>query len=179
MAQAVSATLKAWPSATRRKQMADKVGHHAAAVEKLRIRLARWRSGSEKSRNMPETLWRAAARLAESDGISATARAFGLNYAGLKRHVQSGRRRAANRKAGATPLLSRWDRQPLRDHPQAYPQVSHGVWWRSQHTTAVTWRFALRVNGRRNSHRCARRCGRPVDDPAHAADADSPGGGAG
>jgi hypothetical protein len=36
---------------------------------------------------MPEELWRSAARLAESEGVSAIARALGLNYGNLKRRV--------------------------------------------------------------------------------------------
>jgi len=42
---------------------------------------------------MPEELWRSAARLAESDGVSAVARALGLNYGNLKRRVHGSQSR--------------------------------------------------------------------------------------
>jgi transposase-like protein len=53
---------------------------------------------------MPEELWRAAAEVAESEGISAVARALGLNYGNLKRRVRGSERRA-KRGLGAQPLF--------------------------------------------------------------------------
>jgi hypothetical protein len=72
---------------------------------------------------MPEALWRSAARLAESDGISATARALGLNYANLKRRVQSGRRPAANRNVGAAPLFVEVGQAALAGSSEGSSQV--------------------------------------------------------
>lgn len=63
------------------------------SVVELRGRLESWRRKRD-SRNMPEDLWRSAARLAGAEGVSAVARALGLNYGNLKRRVRGSQSRA-------------------------------------------------------------------------------------
>lgn len=67
--------------------MAGKMEWGGAGAAELRGRLERWRRERD-SRNMPEELWRSAALLAESEGVSAVSRALGLNYGNLKRRVR-------------------------------------------------------------------------------------------
>ena len=83
--------------------MAGKVERGAAGVVELRGRLESWRQKRD-SRSMPEELWRSAAELAESEGVSAVARALGLNYGKLKRQME-GRRRGGAGRPRAHPLF--------------------------------------------------------------------------
>jgi len=83
--------------------MAGKRERGEAGVAELRGRLESWRR-KRSGRNMPEELWRAAAEVAESEGISAVARALGLNYGNLKRRVRGSERRA-KQGLGAQPLF--------------------------------------------------------------------------
>ena len=55
----------------------------------------RWRSKGSPGRVIPEALWKVAARAAESQGISKTARVLRLNHTALKEHLakESGGRR--------------------------------------------------------------------------------------
>lgn len=83
--------------------MAGRGDRGGTRMVKLRGRLESWRRNRD-GRNMPEELWRSAARLAESEGVSAVARALGLNYGNLKRRVHGSQRRA-ERSLGAQPLF--------------------------------------------------------------------------
>lgn len=59
-------------------------------VERVRQRFERWRRTRKKRSPIPERLWQAAVQVARSYGVNKTARAFGLDYYGLKKRVDSG-----------------------------------------------------------------------------------------
>ena len=61
----------------------------ANELEQLRRRFEEFRNAQPGHSRLPEALWAAAAELARSNGINPTARALRLDYAGLKRRVQS------------------------------------------------------------------------------------------
>jgi hypothetical protein len=71
---------------------------------------------------MPEELWRAAAELTKSHGISAVARALGLNYGNLKRRV-CGSQRGAQRALGAQPLFVEIERAPAVLEPRCVFEI--------------------------------------------------------
>jgi hypothetical protein len=80
-------------------------------VERVRRRVERWRArrAHPKSR-MPGGLWAAAVALARQDGLYRTARALGLDYASLKRHVAGGNA------AGARPTFVELPARPLVEY---------------------------------------------------------------
>jgi hypothetical protein len=65
------------------------------ALAKLGARIDEWRKRRGKPGPMPETLWRAAAKLAEKRGLNRVAARLRLDYYSLKRWVEEGRRRSA------------------------------------------------------------------------------------
>lgn len=56
-------------------------------VEVVRRAIEAWRQARVKGAAMPAELWAAAAALAQEQGIFPVARALGVDYAALKRHV--------------------------------------------------------------------------------------------
>lgn len=68
----------------RRKQAAV-----AGGLESTRRRFDRWRETREGRSRIPESLWALAARAARQFGIHRTCRALRLDYAVLKRHVET------------------------------------------------------------------------------------------
>jgi hypothetical protein len=69
----------------------------ARAIEAVRRRFEDWRGDPERSRKIPEELWRLAVNLAAEHGIWQTARALRLNNGVLKERV------VAARSAGTEP----------------------------------------------------------------------------
>jgi len=70
-------------------------------LEIVRRRLARWRQTRRHGRApLPPRLWAAAAALVPEHGVYGTARALGLSYGALKRHVenQDGQRQESSTK---------------------------------------------------------------------------------
>lgn len=67
------------------------------ALGELGRRMDEWRRTRGKPGPMPEALWRAAAKLAEKQGLNRVAAPLRLNYYSLKRWVEGGgdRRRSA------------------------------------------------------------------------------------
>jgi len=61
-------------------------------IEALRRRLERWRQQREPRERIPETLWRAMAQLARTHGVSRVSHELGIDYHGLKRRAEAGRR---------------------------------------------------------------------------------------
>jgi hypothetical protein len=55
---------------------------------KLARGLARWRSGAQRGRRIPEALWKEAARLARTFGVSRISAALKLSYYDLQRRAQ-------------------------------------------------------------------------------------------
>ncbi|MEW6404800.1 MAG: hypothetical protein AB1649_23635 [Chloroflexota bacterium] len=61
-----------------------------AALSTARQQLDRWRSRQPTERTrLPEDLWRKAVALAHKHGVNKTARALGLKYESLKKHLQA------------------------------------------------------------------------------------------
>jgi len=64
--------------------------HIPAAVSTARHQLDRWRSRQPTKRTrLPEDLWQNAVALARRHGLNKTARALGLKYDSLKKHLQA------------------------------------------------------------------------------------------
>jgi hypothetical protein len=57
------------------------------ALRTARRELDRWRRQHRPRARLPKELWRKAATLADRHGLSKTARALGLSYYSLKRHL--------------------------------------------------------------------------------------------
>ena len=57
------------------------------ALSAARQRFDQWRSQRRKHARLPKELWREAAALAREHGVNKTARALGLRYYSLKKHV--------------------------------------------------------------------------------------------
>jgi len=55
----------------------------------LKRRIDHWRMTRRQRRPMPEDLWQEAARVARTQGISATASALGVNYYGIKDRIEA------------------------------------------------------------------------------------------
>ena len=58
-----------------------------AALSAARGQFDQWRSGHRKRARLPKELWRRAAALAREHGLNKTARALGLKYYSLKKHL--------------------------------------------------------------------------------------------
>ena len=58
-----------------------------ARLEALRRRFERWRQTREGRSHIPEVLWTSAVKAAGRYGLNPTARALGLDYKSLQRHV--------------------------------------------------------------------------------------------
>ena len=61
-------------------------------VERIRVRIERWRSSRAKLGPMPGPLWREAAALARELGAGPVGRALGLNHQALKRKMEGCKR---------------------------------------------------------------------------------------
>ena len=71
-------------------------------VADARRRIDHWRqNGGGKGIRMPETLWREAVELADSEGLYATARGLGLDYTRLKERATKTKGRATKKKGKA------------------------------------------------------------------------------
>jgi len=57
------------------------------ALSRARRRFDQWRSRHRKHTRLPEELWRQAAAVAREHGLNRTARALGLKYYSLKKHL--------------------------------------------------------------------------------------------
>lgn len=57
------------------------------ALSAARRQFDRWRSRHRKRARLPKELWRQAAALAQEHGLNKTARALGLDYYSLKKHL--------------------------------------------------------------------------------------------
>jgi len=58
-----------------------------ASLSRLEKRFAAWRNTRSSGQRIPESLWRAAAKLASKHGLNRTARVLNLDYYGLKKRV--------------------------------------------------------------------------------------------
>ena len=68
-----------------------------AALASTRQRFERWRETRRGRARIPESLWSLATRAARQFGVHRTCRALRLDYAVLKRHVESDVARGASR----------------------------------------------------------------------------------
>jgi len=59
----------------------------SARLRRARARIERWRRTRKRRSPMPEPLWEAAVALAETEGVSRTARALSLSYPSLRARV--------------------------------------------------------------------------------------------
>lgn len=66
----------------------------AYTLETLRQQIQGWRENKNKSRAMPEELWRAAAGLAGKSSVNRIAHVLGLNYSALKKRVIQAQKRS-------------------------------------------------------------------------------------
>jgi hypothetical protein len=66
-----------------------KSGTKDARLEKVRSRFERWRKSKEGRSRIPETLWRAAVRLASHYSVHQISRALRLNHTDLKKRVDA------------------------------------------------------------------------------------------
>lgn len=57
-------------------------------LQGLRRRFERWRRGCEGRTRIPDSLWAAAVKMADTYGVSRTARALSVNYYALKERVE-------------------------------------------------------------------------------------------
>ena len=60
-----------------------------AWMERLRRRFNRWRQTRDGRSRIPEALWASAVKAASRYGLNPTARALGLDYYSLKKHVET------------------------------------------------------------------------------------------
>jgi hypothetical protein len=60
-----------------------------AWMERLRRRFNRWRQTRDGRSRIPEALWASAVKAAGRYGLNPTARALGLDYYSLKKHVEA------------------------------------------------------------------------------------------
>lgn len=60
-----------------------------AWLERLRRRIDRWRDTRDGRRRIPQGLWASAVKAAGRYGLSPTARALGLDYYSLQKHVDA------------------------------------------------------------------------------------------
>jgi hypothetical protein len=60
-----------------------------AWLERLRQRFERWRDTRDGRRHIPQGLWASAVKAAGRYGLNPTARALGLDYYSLKKHVEA------------------------------------------------------------------------------------------
>jgi len=60
-----------------------------AWLERTRQRFERWRMTRQGHSRIPETLWASAVKAAGRYGLNPTARALGLDYYSLKKHVEA------------------------------------------------------------------------------------------
>jgi hypothetical protein len=67
----------------------------------LRQRFAHWRQGRTGRSRIPEPLWAAAVRAANTHGLNPTARALRLDYYALKKHVEAAGGASEDREAAA------------------------------------------------------------------------------
>ena len=58
-------------------------------VERVRRQLEQWRRRRDRGRRIPESLWKAAVKLACRHGVSKTAQALRLDYYSLKKRVET------------------------------------------------------------------------------------------
>jgi hypothetical protein len=69
--------------------MGQGAGAVAEGLEQLRLRLDEFRSTHALRSRLPESLWAAATELAKRHGMYQTARALRLDYAGLKKRLET------------------------------------------------------------------------------------------
>ena len=89
-----------------------------ARLEALRRRFERWRQTREGRSRIPEVLWTSAVKAAGRYGLNPTARALGLDYKSLQRHVAV----AAGRSDG--PIRSA---KPGRETPATFVELASPV----------------------------------------------------
>lgn len=66
----------------------DRMTGLPAEVERVRVRLEKWRAQRRAGQRIPEDVWADAARVARRHGLSRVCEALGLEYKGLKRRTQ-------------------------------------------------------------------------------------------
>ena len=60
-----------------------------AQLVRVRERFDKWRKKHKGYRRLPESLWSAAVKLAQTYGVNRTARTLRLDYSGLKKRLES------------------------------------------------------------------------------------------
>ncbi len=104
--------------------MASRRHRRSGGVAELGGRLESWRRERER-RRMPEELWRAVAKLAESEGVSAVARAPGLNYRNPKRRLGA-KEGPAGQRVGAQPLFVELGRAAVSVEMRCVVEIEDG-----------------------------------------------------
>ncbi|HUV67468.1 MAG TPA: hypothetical protein VMW24_26490 [Sedimentisphaerales bacterium] len=89
-----------------------------AALSAARRQFDRWRSRQPNQRaRLPEALWQNAVALARKHGLNKTARALGLKYESLKKHL------AATATGPSKPSQGRWEFLELLPSPVTSPSI--------------------------------------------------------
>jgi hypothetical protein len=84
--------------------MAEKQGQISSELQVLGRRLKEFREVHPPRTRLPEELWTAATSLASQEGLYHTARTLQLDYASLKRRVEtSSKRRISSKRSATTP----------------------------------------------------------------------------
>ena len=58
-------------------------------IERVRRQLEQWRRRRNRGRRIPESLWKAAVKLARRHGVSKTAQALRLDYYAIKKRLET------------------------------------------------------------------------------------------
>lgn len=82
-----------------------KTGDVRAELEATRRRFERWRRSRPLGRRIPESLWAAAVKMADTFGVSLTANALRVDYYSLKKRFEEGGSGAASPETGGLPTF--------------------------------------------------------------------------
>ena len=85
-------------------------------LQKVRQRFVRWRRSRKPGARIPEPMWTSAVKMATTYGLHPTAKALGLDYNSLKRHIQQATAVATDTPEAETTFVDL----------TASPLVSHG-----------------------------------------------------
>jgi hypothetical protein len=76
------------PSSGGKQMHSKKRSNVPARMSRLEKRLRAWRKTRTPGQRIPKSIWKSAAKLATEYGLSRTAVALKLSYAGLRKHVE-------------------------------------------------------------------------------------------
>lgn len=102
--------------------MQKKEGEISNQLQQLGGRLKEWRDSQTPRRRLPEELWEAAVVVARQEGIYQTARALRLDYANLKRRIET----TGGKEAIAPPTFQQ-DRRSVKRRRKLAASVKRGT----------------------------------------------------